>query len=151
MQHTICALLLHVHLTLDPCTRLLMQPLFSEENYATQFVVQRLTALFKGEQSLVIQTISKSLNSKWELRWCPQYFLVKICFIFKQFIAYMCPTLWLSTSCCVYMIHKVRWGRHQDAFAKKLFTIFFSTVRASPGQHPIVCIINIVKDIHSLC
>ena len=35
-----------IHLTLDPCTGLLMQPRFSEENYATQFVRQRLVALF---------------------------------------------------------------------------------------------------------
>ena len=39
-----------------------MQPRFSEENYATQFVRQRLVALFKGEQSLVFPAISKHLN-----------------------------------------------------------------------------------------
>ena len=51
-----------IHLTLDPCTGLLMQPRFSEEIYATQFVRERLVALCKGEQSLVFPAISKHLN-----------------------------------------------------------------------------------------
>ena len=52
-----------IHLTLDPCTGLLMQPRFSEENYATQFVRQRLVALFWSFQPfLSIFTFFKFQN-----------------------------------------------------------------------------------------
>ena len=90
-----------------------MQPRFSEENYATQFVRQRLAALFKEEQPSVFPAISKQHFSS-----------SKMCCHKKTYFGHylgLLPTV-LQFEIC--MIHIDR-GRKapSGAFAKKFFPL----------------------------
>ena len=92
-----------------------MQPRFSEENYATQFVRQRLAELFKGEQSLVFPAISKH----------PNIFQVPKCVATKKLIWSLSgPTSYGVFQFEICMIHIDR-GRKapSGAFAKKFFPL----------------------------